>query len=427
MNKYFSLILIISAFLSCSKNQGNQQFVTARNGQLFVGETPYYFIGTNFWYGAILGSQGQGGNRERLLKELDFLHQNGIDNLRILVGADGEAGQKVKVQPTLQTAPSVYNDTIFDGLDFLLAEMGKRNMRAVLFLNNSWEWSGGYGQYLEWAGEGKVPELGVQDWATFQRQMAKYADCDSCEILFFNHIRNVITRKNRYTHKKYTDDATIMAWQVGNEPRVFEGGNKEKFVQWLSEATALIRSLDKNHLISTGNEGFMGSEMDWDLVQKINADTNVDYMTIHIWAKNWSWIKADSVVQNVDNAIDKTNNYINEHLKIAADLHKPLVIEEFGYPRDNHSFDVESATTARDKYYDYIFGCIIAHETGNSNLAGCNFWSWGGFGRAKHLNWEKGDDYLGDPSQEEQGLNSVFDTDKTVELVKKYNELLERK
>ncbi|MDR1652088.1 MAG: beta-mannosidase [Prevotellaceae bacterium] len=424
MKKYLILILIILCEFSCSKNQENSQFVTVTNGQFFVGETPCYFIGTNFWYGAILGSTGQGGTRERLLKELDFLHENGIDNLRVLVGADGAAGQKVKVQPTLQTAPGVYNDTIFDGLDFLLAQMGKRNMKAVLFLNNSWEWSGGYGQYLEWAGEGKVPEFGVQDWMLFQSQMKKYADCDSCKTLFFNHIKNVITRTNRYTGKKYAKDPTIMSWQVGNEPRVFEGGNKQKFVQWLSEATALIRSLDHNHLISTGNEGYMGSEMDWELVEKINADPNTDYMTIHIWAKNWSWIRPDKVQQDADTAIIKTNEYIAQHLAIAQKLKKPMVIEEFGYPRDNHSFDANAAATARDKFYENIFKKIVQNKTEQGNLAGCNFWTWGGFGRAKHIFWERGDDYLGDPAQEEQGLNSVFDTDETVELIRKYNEKL---
>ena len=65
----------------------------------------------------------------------------GIDNLRILVGADGERGVKTKVEPTLQIAPGVYNDTILAGLDYLLKEMGKRKMVAVLYLNNSWEWS----------------------------------------------------------------------------------------------------------------------------------------------------------------------------------------------------------------------------------------------------------------------------------------------
>lgn len=55
----------------------------------FATET-LLFVGTNFWYGAILGSEGEGGNRERLHKELDFLKSIGINNLRVLVGADGE-------------------------------------------------------------------------------------------------------------------------------------------------------------------------------------------------------------------------------------------------------------------------------------------------------------------------------------------------
>lgn len=35
------------------------------------------------------GSQSEGGDRERLLRELDILSATGIDNLRILVGGDG--------------------------------------------------------------------------------------------------------------------------------------------------------------------------------------------------------------------------------------------------------------------------------------------------------------------------------------------------
>ncbi|GHV43636.1 hypothetical protein FACS1894180_3300 [Bacteroidia bacterium] len=399
-------------------------FVRTDSGHFTISEKPYYFIGTNFWYGAILGSQGQGGNRQRLVQELDFMQSIGINNLRILAGADGAAGQAVKIRPTLQQEPSVYNDTIFDGLDFLLAEMGKRQMYAVLYLNNSWEWSGGYGQYLEWAGQGKVPEKGVQDWQLFQAQMSKYADCDSCHTLFFNHIKNVLSRTNRYTGKPYTADPAIMAWQIGNEPRVFDGGNKKKFVTWLSGTAALIRSLDKNHLISTGNEGFMGSEMDWNLVEKINADTNIDYITIHIWAKNWSWIAADKVTEGVDTAIAKTNEYIAQHLLLAEKLGKPLVIEEFGYPRDNHEFTVESTTTARDKYYKNIFAEIVNGKLSNGKLCGCNFWAWGGCGRSAHLFWQPSDDYLGDPAQEEQGLNSVFNTDATINIINKYTSVL---
>jgi mannan endo-1,4-beta-mannosidase len=425
MKKHLVLVLVIVlCVLSGCTKADKVVFVHTDNGHFAIGNKPYYFIGTNFWYGAILGSTGQGGNRERLLKELDFMQSIGINNLRVAVGADGIAGQEVKIRPTLQQQPGVYNDTIFDGLDFLLAEMGKRQMYAVLYLNNSWEWTGGYGQYLEWAGEGEVPEAGVKDWQLFQQQMSKYADCDSCHTLFFNHVKNVLIRTNRYTGKKYTDDPTIMAWQVGNEPRVFSESGKPAFVKWLSEATALIRSLDKNHLISLGNEGFMGSEMDMNLVEQINADANVDYITIHIWPKNWSWIDSEKVTAGVDTAIVRTERYIQQHYLLAEKLQKPLVIEEFGFPRDNHLFTLTDPTTARDKYFESIFEEIIFSANMKNPLAGCNFWTWGGFGRPSHVNWQAWDDYTGDPAQEEQGLNSVFDTDNTISLIKKHTRQL---
>ena len=123
----------------------NAQFVKMKNGHFVRDGKPYYYVGTNFWYGAILASNGQGGDRKRLHRELDRMKAMGIDNLRILVGSDGERGvQASKVEPTLQIKPGVYNDSILDGLDYLLYEMQKRKMVAVLYLNNSWEWSGGY-------------------------------------------------------------------------------------------------------------------------------------------------------------------------------------------------------------------------------------------------------------------------------------------
>jgi mannan endo-1,4-beta-mannosidase len=402
-------------------------FVKVKDGHFIIGDEPYYYIGTNFWYGALLGSEGQGGNRERLRKELDFMKANGMSNLRILVGADGIAGQKVKIRPTLQTAPGIYNDTIFDGLDFLLYEMGKRNMKAVLFLNNSWEWSGGYGQYLEWAGHGKVPEKGVHDWPAFVKHVAQYANCDSCHAMFFDHVKHVMYRSNGYTGRKYINDETIMSWQVGNEPRVFSDEGKSAFKEWLRQATDLMRSIDPNHLISIGNEGFMGSEMDMQLYKDIHADPNVDYLTIHIWPKNWSWIDITKIGASVDAAITGTNDYISVHLAVADSLKKPLVIEEFGYPRDNHGYTLNDPVNARDKYYSNIFEWVEKSARNHARLTGCNFWSWGGTGRPAHLFWEPGDDYLGDPAQEEQGLNSVFDTDSTVLLVKRYSEALEKK
>lgn len=426
--KFIAYILMLLLTVSCSGKSktdfSTSNFVSIKNGHFTIGDSAYYFIGTNYWYGAILGSTGQGGNRDRLLKELDFMKSIGINNLRVLVGSDGSNDQPKKIRPNLQIKPGIYNDTIFDGLDFLLAELGKREMYAVLYLNNSWEWSGGYGQYLEWAGMGAAPREGVSDWPAFSKHVAQYAQCDSCHKMFLRHIEQVLSRTNKHTEKPYIDDPVIMAWQVGNEPRAFSNEGKDAFVKWLKDATALMRSLDANHLISIGNEGFMGCEGDWNLVEEINSDPNVDYMTIHIWPKNWSWIDIKKIPESVEDATVKTNIYINRHLDIAKKLEKPLVIEEFGFPRDNHRYKPDDTVIARDRYYANIFSGIIKSAKEKGNLSGCNFWAWGGQGRAKHEFWTDGDDYLGDPAQEEQGLNSVFDLDPTIGVIKSFTKQL---
>ena len=208
---------------ACNRQTTNNEpsFVTVENGHFVKNGKPYYYVGTNFWYGAILGSEGQGGDRDRLCRELDEMKRMGIDNLRILVGSDGERGVKTKVEPTLQVKPGVYNDTILAGLDYLLMEMGKRDMVAVLYLNNSWEWSGGYGFYLEQAGAGKQPRPDDVGYPAFMEAMSKYATNEKAHQLFYDYVRFILGRTNRYTNVAYKDDPAIMSWQIGNEPRAF--------------------------------------------------------------------------------------------------------------------------------------------------------------------------------------------------------------
>ncbi|WP_071147855.1 glycoside hydrolase 5 family protein [Bacteroides ihuae] len=432
MTKQISLLILLialSGLCSAKQNSKTSPFVRIENGNFLWNNTPYSYIGTNFWYGAILASEGEGGNRHRLHQELDYLKKIGINNLRVLVGSDGNRGITAKVEPTLQIAPGVYNDTILAGLDYLLAEMGKRKMVAVLYLNNSWEWSGGYGQYLEWAGYGKAAVPAVDGWPAYMSYVKQYQQSDSAKALFANYVRDIITRVNRYTHLKYVDDPAIMSWQIGNEPRAFSDENKPFFAAWIADVAALIKSLDKNHLVSTGSEGKHGCEEDITLFEKIHADANVDYMNIHIWPYNWDWVTKDSLQEKVELAKENTKKYIDEHLAVAVKYNKPVVLEEFGFPRDGFQFSKESSTNVRDNYYAYVFHLIIDKTASNRLLPGCNFWGWGGFANpsTKHIYWKKGDDYTGDPAQEEQGLNSVFATDTTVDIIKTANDKLMNK
>ena len=393
---------------------GQTKFVTVKDGHFLRNGQPYYYVGTNFWYGAILGSEGQGGDRQRLTKELDLMAQMGIDNLRILVGSDGERGVTTKVEPTLQVQPGVYNDTILAGLDYLLMEMGKRKMVAVLYLNNAWEWSGGYGFYLQHAGEGKAPRPNEDGYPAYMNFVAKYATSEKAHQLFYDYVRFILSRTNRYTGVAYKDDPAIMSWQIGNEPRAFAKEALPAFEKWLAEASALIRSLDGNHLISIGSEGAWGCEGDWGCYERICSDKNVDYCNIHLWPYNWGWAKEDSLIENLPRAKENTKDYINRHLEICARLKKPLVMEEFGYPRDGFKFALGTPTKGRDGFYEYVFSLVGDNAAQGGYFAGCNFWGWGGLAKPRHHEqWQVGDDYTGDPAQEAQGLNSVFAGDKS--------------
>jgi len=396
--------------LSCSQAPS---FVTVQDGQFVRDGKQYTFIGTNFWYGPILASDGEGGDFERLTLELDTLKSLGLTNLRVLVGAQGANGVFSRVEPTLETAPGEYNDTLLVGLDRFLVELGKRDMTAVLYLNNSWEWSGGYGQYLEWAtGEKALLPLRDGYWP-FMQQMRKFHTCKEAQELFYNHVRTIVGRTNSITGKPYKEDPAIFSWQIGNEPRCFSSEKEiqDAFIAWLTESARLIKELDPNHMLSTGNEGLMGCENSWELTERVNSIPGVDYMTIHIWPYNWSWAKADSLEEDLPSAMEKTGQYIAQHYDLARKLGQPVVLEEFGFPRDGFSPSMEATTRARDTYYAYVFSQVGAM------LQGANFWGWSGFARPLHEQWEHGDPYTGDPAQEAQGLNGVYVTDYTVDVI----------
>ena len=131
------------------------------------------------------------------------------------------------------------------------------------------------------------------------------------------------------------------------------------------------------------------------------------------------WASKDRLRKDLEQAEANTKAYIDSHLHICYSIGKPLVMEEFGYPRDNFSFVPGSPTTARDAYYRYVFTLIADNAKAGGKFAGCNFWAWGGHAKPCHEHWQQGDDYCGDPSQEAQGLNSLFVVDKsTMKVVK---------
>jgi mannan endo-1,4-beta-mannosidase len=424
MKKYI-YVLVLGMFSLLSQAQ---RFIKAENGKFIKDGKPYYYLGTNFWYGMNLAVS----DKERLIRELDRLNALGVKNLRIIAGSEGNLSTPWSVQPTMQKEPGNYNDALWIGLDLLLVEMNKRDMIAVVCLNNFWPWSGGFAQYVSWANKNESipypPPAENGDWKKYQQYSARFYSDKTAQKWFENHIEKVVNRINSISRIPYKNDSTIMAWQLANEP---EGSNNvEAYRNWIHETAKFIKNLDLNHLVSIGSEGNTPSPANGTNFEKDHQSKYIDYCTFHLWVQNWGWYDPLKSKETYGFAIEKANNYIDEHVKIAQKLNKPIVLEEFGISRDNNSYNSNSAVTIRDEYYTHIFDKIFTLSNAISQVAGVNFWAWGGEGRPKSPMsvWKQGDDLIGDPPHEYQGWYSVYDTDvNTQKIIQNYTSKINSK
>jgi mannan endo-1,4-beta-mannosidase len=397
------------------------EFVRREGAELRIGARPYRFAGANMWYAAYLGADAPFGNRARLGRELDRLAALGIDNVRILASSE-QSPLRGSITPAFRTISADYNETLLRGLDFALAEMGRRGMRAVLYLTNFWEWSGGMMTYVSWTNGGR--HLNMNDpahpWPQFPDFASSFYSNRQAVALYEHYVGALVSRTNTVTGGAYAADPTIMGWQLANEPR--PGGseavgtrNLPAYLAWISGTARLIKSLDANHLVSTGSEGLKGCIESEECVTAAHAPAEIDYLTAHIWPANWGWATLADLAGTWAATEVNTRQYIRQHIDFAGRLGKPLVIEEFGYPRDGGSFDPAARTTLRDRFYAIIYDAVRASAEARGPLIGSNFWAWSGEGRAARADrrFRPGDAYLGDPPHEPQGWYGVFHRDES--------------
>jgi mannan endo-1,4-beta-mannosidase len=416
---FIPLLFTSCSFLSFIKEKDG--FIRVQGTQFFHNGKPYYFAGANLWYGCYLGSPGETGDRPRLLRELDTLQTYGITNLRLLAASE-ESYIRRSIKPAIQKAAGVDDDSLLMGLDFILSEIAKRHMHAVLYLNNYWEWSGGMAQYVVWATgmDGADPTDPRKGYGNFMDFSAEFYSTPKAIELYEEYIKRIITRTNFINGRKYSEDPSIMSWQLANEPRPGRDGesgrkNLPAFYEWINRTAKYIHGLDTNHLVSTGSEGKVGCIQIEEAFLESHKSHDIDYLTFHLWPLNWGWFNPKRISETLPSSEQNAVEYINLHLEMARILHKPIVLEEFGIGRDSAEIIPGTPTTARNHFYQMLFRTLYDSASGGAPIAGSNVWAWGGEGKARHSDgvWQQGDPYVGDPPQEPQGRNSIFVQDKS--------------
>lgn len=386
-----------------------------RGTQFFRDDRPFVVSGLNYWSALPLAREGNAAGWEQLQRDLDALQAAGINTVRILGASEGPDSEPLRIVPSLQPAPGQYDPASVAGLLRLVAELEKRQLLAIVMMNNFWHWSGGMAQYLAWAGAGPVPYPPPHpggSWDRYQKQAAAFYSNDKAKATFTALLDHIVPQLR-------TSPAVV--WELANEPRGIN--NVQAFRRWIDETAAHLKRLAPSQLVTTGSEGQTpspsGSGTD---VVRDHESANIDFVTFHLWAQNWGWVRPDRLEHDLPRAIELAKAYIQDHVARATQVGKPLLLEEFGFPRDAGSFEPTSPTTARDRYFAEIYA-LVRSLLGKTPMAGIMPWAWSGGARPPRPGemWRPGDPFTGDPPHEQQGWYGIYDKDSTLALISDFS------
>jgi mannan endo-1,4-beta-mannosidase len=216
-----------------------------------------------------------------------------------------------------------YNDGSdgLEHLDYVVYKAGQLGIRLVFPLVNNWSAFGGMDQYVRWA-DGQYHDQFYSD--------------PVLRGWFKSWIDHLLNRTNIYTGLKYKDDPTIMTWELANEPRCIGSGvyprsdscTTQTLIAWADEMSRYIKKVDKNHLVSVGDEGFycIPGAADWTENCGEGVDTlaftmlpKIDVMSFHLYPDHWGKDVAWSTA------------WIERHFAEARELDKPAMLGEFGW------------------------------------------------------------------------------------------------
>jgi mannan endo-1,4-beta-mannosidase len=285
-------------------------FVERSGRFLTLNGEQWYFSGSdNFWPTDPYTSVDHGEQLVRAYSELD------LNVLRTWAFGENQGGD------SFQSAPREYSEAAFEKLDRTIAAARKYNVRLVLTLTDYWPHYGGMRQYEAWS-----PNLDATFDGSEHPEEAFYTD-RFCRELYKDWMETVLTRRNPITGTEYRNEEAIMAFELANEPRAKFVSN-DVLHEWFVDMAAHFKSIDDNHLLSTGMEGFYDAEdtSAWpydgsqgtDYVRNHRID-DIDLCTFHMYPDTWGL--SDSTAKE----------WIREHVRDAhGELGKPVYCGEFG-------------------------------------------------------------------------------------------------
>ncbi|XP_077219646.1 mannan endo-1,4-beta-mannosidase 4-like [Tasmannia lanceolata] len=354
---YTFLFLTLMGFQQEPHNQVLAQgsFVKTSETHFLLNGRPFYLNGFNsYWMMPFASDPSQLGNVSSVFQQAQ---KYGLTVSRTWAFSDG--GYR-----PLQIKPGSYNEAMFKGLDFVISEAKKYGVHLILSLVNNYPDFGGRKQYVQWARE-QGQSLSSDD-AFYTNPVVKG--------YYKNHVKTVLTRINSITKIAYKDDPTIFAWELMNEPHCESDLSGKTLQDWIAEMAAYVKSIDSNHLLEVGLEGFYGESkkqfnpngyiLGTDFISN-NQIQQIDFATIHAYQDQWLKGSSDQA------QLEFLRNWSEAHTQdSSAVLKKPLLLGEFGLSSKNPGY----TTGKRDTVFNTLYDIIYRSSRSGGPLVGGLFW-----------------------------------------------------
>ncbi|KAJ3557369.1 hypothetical protein NM688_g1508 [Phlebia brevispora] len=316
-----------------------QKFVLNGNTFTAVGENSY-------WVGLM------GYTTAKMSQSLSDIAAAGSTVVRTWGFNEVTAPNGIYYQSWSGSTPTVNTGaTGLQNFDNVVAAAKANGLRLIVALTNNWSDYGGMDVYVK-----QINGSANHDYF--------YTDPNVISA-YKNYIRTFVGR--------YVNEPTIMAWELANEPRCKGSTGTTSgtcatttITKWITDISAYIKSIDANHLVAVGDEGFFNEltnpSYPYQGTEGIDFNANlavstVDFGTVHLYPEGWGQSANPS-------SAAWGSQWIDDHATSQKNANKPVILEEFG------------VTSGQAATYQAWFSSVVS-----SGLAGDLIWQAG-----SHLN-----------------------------------------
>lgn len=386
MKRWAYILVLLVSLLNVQYADG---MIRLQDGRLYNTDTQSVisYKAVSMWYAPLLGASKDKHDRQRLIEELDSLQKMGVNVVEVLAGAEVEF---VATKDSLQSARGsvhtlVGEKTCFRGMDFLLSELKRRNMWAVVSLD-------------------RTVCLDPQRQEKYETFVEKW-----------------LTHKNALTDVPYKDDASILAWKVCDDLRISDD-SLSLYTAWGKDCVSFIKQVDDKHLIMAAYAPLKqrGAEEDARLLSSFTAETGIDCAEIVISPCEQGWVSKGAIIEGLPHLFLSLDDRITAYNRAMyrTDSHYIVRVQ---YPRDAFFTRPGTSCSARETFFEYMGLKVCECRRDEEALMGWSIKGWGGQAKPNSLGiWNNGLEYTSEYPDEVNGSYSVFSADRsTIDVLTK--------